>query len=103
MPWEARGPNQYFYHARRDHGRVRKQYVGRGIPAELAAEAVSERMAERVAYRAERAAVEPLERQTMAIFAGSRLLLEAALTVHGYWRHDRGSWRRKHVKGSSQV
>ena len=100
MPWE-RG---YYYRARKEDGRVRRQYVGRGPLAELLAEADAGdralRELDRRAARAERGRDNELDEQVKALEQAADLLAEAALLAAGYHRHRRGEWRKKRVRKS---
>ena len=92
MPWDRRG---YFYLSRRVGKRVTRDYFGRGPLAELAADLVAEMR------RAEAAAagrVEPLDAAAPPLrILGTWLDLAAAahLLAAGFYRHDRGPWRRR--------
>jgi hypothetical protein len=100
MAWEHRtGGRAYYYFRFRSQGRVRKVYVGKGAPAEVAAQTVDDRkatrLAEREALRAEVARLKPLERTMTALDDGCDLLCSAALSAAGYYQLDRGAWRRR--------
>ena len=103
MPWERRGRKEYFYYGVRTNGHLRKLFLGRGTPAKLAADLVAERKAHREVFKEWREAVKPLERQTAALWRVVRLVLEAALAVGGFRRHNRGEWRRKRASRSEPV
>jgi cob(I)alamin adenosyltransferase len=95
MGWE-RG---YYYRARKEGGRVVRQYVGKGTLAELAAETDAferqRREAERAAWRAERAELEALDAPLAELNHLADLLARAALVAAGYRQHNRGEWRRR--------
>jgi hypothetical protein len=102
MSWESREGREYYTRSRRVGGRIRRQYVGRGELAELAAAADASRRAqsrrqaeEQRAARARWQAAEQLLRQ---LDAGVELLAHAALLAAGYRQHARGAWRRRHVQ-----
>ena len=79
MSWERRRSAHYYYFGIRESGRVCKLYLGRGVEAELAADAVADKKAERALLRAEQAAIERLVQKTGTLSVGCRLIAEAAL------------------------
>jgi hypothetical protein len=98
MGWETRGNGSYYYRKVRDGGRVRSEYVGAGMIADMLAEvdADSRHDAEwrRQAWRAEVDA----ERRTAATLAEVDRMVQdmtaAALIAAGYHAHRR-QWRRQ--------
>lgn len=98
MGWETRANNRYYYRKRRVNGRVRSEYVGSGIFAELAAQMDEMDREDRERIRAEqmRARDEFMElsHQVDAINERLRSLTSAALMGAGWYMH-RGQWRRK--------
>jgi hypothetical protein len=102
MAWEKRNKGRrYFYRSERVGERVRKVYFGAGAAASVAADRVAEERAERAegaaALRIERDRVRPVERAVEALAAGTNLVLAAAMMSAGFYKHDRGAWRRKRV------
>jgi hypothetical protein len=99
MAWEQRGTHTYYYRSVRRHGRVTKEYLGTGSLAALVAAADTERQAQRQAqveaWRQAQAALEALERQIDAWWDLGTLELKATLYTEGYYRHDRGTWRKR--------
>ena len=97
MGWETRGNGRYYYRKVRDGGRVRSEYVGAGMIADMLAEvdADSRHDAEwrRQAWRAEVDA----ERHALATLAEvdaiTRALTAAVLITNGFHTHRR-QWRR---------
>jgi hypothetical protein len=96
MAFDRRG---YFYRSKRVGGGVRREYLGRGLAAELAAGIAqlerARREHDRQALRAERAEVEALDRPLRELDRLADLVARAALTAAGYRRHNRGEWRRR--------
>src|SRR5260370_42593592 len=100
VAWERRGSGVYFYRSVRDAGRVRKEYVGTGRIAELAAELGEldrlERKVER--FEAEEQLAMALEAcppdELLSAFSQQvdRMIADA-LTTAGFHRHKRGEWR----------
>ena len=98
MAWEKRGGKEYYYFGVRSGTRVKKLYVGRGVHAEIAAELLAERKSERAAAARIRAIESARRHRTVALFATTNVIMEAALAGEGYYRHNRGKWRRKRVQ-----
>ncbi len=98
MAWEKRGNQEYFYRHHKIGGRPRRIYFGRGERAEQAAAEDKQRRAEAEAQRAERALLEDLDDTTGLMATGIETLARAALTLSGFFRHQRGEWRRRHGK-----
>ncbi|QEH32108.1 hypothetical protein OJF2_05770 [Aquisphaera giovannonii] len=97
MGWQRRGNTLYYYAPRREGGRVRNRYFGRGPEAEALA-----RQAD--AARRERDHVAGLKRLlgcpdalVEELAGGADRLLEVTLLVSGYHRRDR-RWRPRHVR-----
>ena len=98
MAWETRGSSRYYYRKARDGGRVRSEYIGAGLVAEVLSEAdaLSRHDAEqqRQAWRAEVDA----ERRTAAALAEVDQMVQgmtaAVLIAAGYHTHRR-QWRRQ--------
>ena len=99
MAWESRGEASYFYAARREDGRVVKDYFGRGpaaeIAAELAAEAARLRAGSRGHVAAADARLKAARRAAFELAAECRSWSAEALGVVGYHRPNRGPWRRR--------
>lgn len=98
MAWEIRGERSYYYRAKRENGRVRKEYVGTGELADLLAEYdEAERQlakARERQVRIEIAAVLDGEAEAMTLAQGASSLVRASLYAAGYRQHKRGEWRR---------
>jgi len=95
MAWE-RG---YYYRVRRENGRVVRQYVGRGRPAEVMAkldalERVTKRL-DAAALRNEKTKLDALDADIEALIETTDLLANAALMAAGYHQHKRGEWRKR--------
>lgn len=95
MAWE-RG---YYYRARKENGKVIREYYGKGEAAELASQmdAINraDREADRAARRAEKAELEALDAPVKELDELADLLARAALLAVGFRQHKRGKWRRK--------
>lgn len=102
MGWDRRG---YYYQARKENGRVVRQYVGRGRIAELAAEwdAIEreEREAERAERRATRATFEALDDAINQFNDLADRLARVALVAAGFHQHKRGEWRKRRGRNES--
>lgn len=89
----------YYYRSVRRGGRPRRQYVGRGVGAELAALldslARERKQAEAAARRAERERLEAIDRPVEELDRLADLAARAALAAAGYRQHKRGEWRRR--------
>ncbi len=99
MGWEQRERGgSYYVRARRERGRVVKEYIGSGPLAELAAQedTLDRRRREEEArvWREERERLEALDRETRELNDLAELLAHAALLAAGYRQHERGEWRR---------
>ena len=92
MAWDPRG---YFYLSRRDGGRVRRVYCGRGPLAAAAAQDVARRHAAAADRRARRAAAAALDDDLDVAHRLLDLAGRAALLAAGCHQHQRGEWRRR--------
>lgn len=98
MGWETRGNGSYYYRKVRDGGRVRSEYVGAGMIADMLAEVDADsRHDAQVQQQARRAEVDA-ERRTAATLAEVDRMVQdmtaAALIAAGYHAHRR-QWRRQ--------
>jgi hypothetical protein len=95
MGWE-RG---YYYRVRKVHGRVVREYLGKGWLADLAAatdaHTRAEREARRETLREERAEQQAVEEILEALDERADLAARAALLAAGYHQHKRGEWRKR--------
>ena len=103
MAWEQRGTKRYYYRSVR-HGRhVTRTYIASGTRGMLAvaldAEARAERQAKAEAWQQARKDMEALDAQISAWWDTSNALIDTYLTAHGYYRHDRGTWRKRANSG----
>ena len=98
MPWARVGSRRYYYRSQRVAGRPVRRYVGTGPVAELAAAADELRKLKRAIEARERQGEQVRHRQAeaplLALCGVTDVLSRAALVAAGYYRHDRGAWRR---------
>jgi hypothetical protein len=101
MAWEQRGKQTYYYRSARVDGRPCRLYFGGGEAAQLVARSDEERRTER-----QRTAQSDADYQRKFLLAhmaigevanALNLLTSATLLVAGYYRHDRGPWRKRRV------
>lgn len=95
MGWEKRGNEFYYYRKVRKGGRVRSEYMGRGVYAQLCAKLIENGQLEREALRSEQQAEKEIDRQLETAGAAVSALTGAALHAAGYHRH-KGQWRKCH-------
>ena len=106
MAWEERRGSRYYYRSVRVGERVRKEYVGAGEAAELAAHADETLRSIRESKAAEgRAEVERLAELAapgaeLCEMAG--VLARAELVVAGYHRH-KGQWRFRRERSETDA
>ena len=98
MGWETRGNGRYYYRKVRDGGRVRSEYIGAGLAAEMLAEVDEfDRQRRQLEDEGRRAEVDA-ERHTAATLAEVDRMVQdltaAALIAAGYHAHRR-QWRRQ--------
>jgi len=103
MSWETRGGRgRYYTRSRRVNGRVIREYIGSGELAELIAEMDEilriKRDAERAAWRAEKERLQRLEQPLEELDRICNLLVKTSLEAEGYYRHNRGEWRKRRVR-----
>lgn len=102
MAWETRrnGRRYYYRSHRTTDGRVIKEYLGRGIHAQRAADTVASAQASQVTDRhlvaSERKYVAAAEATLGRLEMASHLMLDACLLVAGYHRRHR-IWRKKNA------
>lgn len=99
MGWEQRGGVRYYYRAKRDCGRVVKEYIGTGRVAELMATHDELERAERTAATD---AIQRAKTQLQELGAALTPLDEVAdtlaalvLVAAGFHRTNRGPWRKR--------
>jgi len=89
----------YYYRHVRINGRPVRVYVGTGPDAEKAAAEDAKRIAERRACEEQRQATEAAWDSTREALdklgTSLDLLTSAVLVAAGFYRHDRGLWRRR--------
>ena len=97
MALEYRAGRPYYYRHVRDGEKIRKEYVGSGIVAELASEAnriARERdAAEKDRNERELEHLEALMAPILELSQASEVLVRAEFVASGYHRH-KGAWRR---------
>ena len=99
-PWERRERGgSYYTRSRKVHGRVIREYVGGGILGQLAARMDAEerrrREEEAAAWRKEQERIEALAAPVEELSEYAEALARAALLAAGYYRHNRGDWRKR--------
>ena len=98
MGWEQRNGRSYYYRKVREGGRVRSEYNGSGMLAQICAaddEAKRrEQAAERAADHATRQAEAEIDRQLADAESALAALTDATLFAAGYHKH-KGQWRKK--------
>ncbi len=96
---EYRGDQAYYYRYRKEGGRVRRLYVGSGEQAEQAAAEDAARRAERKArgeaWAAERNRLDTIDAPLKNLVDGTLALARAQLMLAGFFRNDRGAWRKR--------
>jgi len=100
MAWETRnGRGRYYTRSKRVDGRVVREYLGTGLPAELAAETDAlgraQRLAECEAWNRRRAEIEATSAVVGRFAEGVRALTRSTLQAAGYHQHNRGEWRQR--------
>lgn len=98
MGWEQRRGRSYYYRKVRKGGRVRSEYVGSGMLAQLCAESDGcdrqERAAKRAADRATRQGEAEIDRQLADAESALGAMTHATLYAAGYHKH-KGQWRKR--------
>ena len=89
------GNGTYYYKSVREGCRVKSDYRGRGLIAELNALLGEQARLRRAAEREERQAVAEQEREIFAWFDDVEAVTQLAMTAAGYRRHNRGEWRKR--------
>ena len=95
MSWERRRQQLYYYRARREGGRVIKEYVGSGPAAVAAAKQDLARRAERAAEQERRQLDTILREQIAGVGDEADALVSAALLAAGFHRPQRKPWRKR--------
>ena len=99
MGWEKRGNKSYYYRKRREGGRVRSEYVGRGDVAQISVELIQndqrDRKTGREALRYAQQAEKAIDRQLATAEAAIYAITDAKLSSEGYHKH-KGQWRKRH-------
>src|SRR5262249_40574791 len=98
MAWHRAGLRRYYYRNQNVAGRSVRRYIGTGPVAELAAAADELRKLKRAVEARERQGEQVRHRQAeaplLSLCGVTDVLTRAALVAAGYYRHDRGAWRR---------
>ena len=105
MAWNKTGSRRYYYRSKRTQGRVVHEYFGDGHVAEMAATAAAVERLTREINRRERAEEQAkwraVDEAVIELCRVCDMAANAALIAAGYYRHDRGSWRRRREPGKS--
>jgi hypothetical protein len=99
MGWEFRrnGAGPYYIRTRKMHGQIVREYFGRGLAAQQAAEADAQQRALQAAYYAVQCHLEALETQVNAWYQRIEDLTKASLLIDGYHQHHRSEWRKRAI------
>ena len=100
MTWETRnGQGRYYTRSRRVNGHVVREYFGTGLVGELAASEDAERRAKRLternAWNTLKQETERVERLVDHVSECVSAFTQTTLVSAGYYRHNRGEWRRR--------
>jgi len=88
MGWVRRGKRKYYYRSRWVDGRVVKEYVGSGPEAEAEAKKAAQ-------WREFLRRVAEVEAILDRLDEVCNLAADAIMVAAGYYRHDRGPWRKR--------
>ena len=98
MGWETRGNGSYYYRKVRTGGRVRSEYVGAGLVADMLADIDNDGRHDAQVQQQARQAEAEAERRTAAALAEVDRMVQtmtaAVLIAAGYHTHRR-QWRRQ--------
>jgi hypothetical protein len=104
MHRDSRG---YWYQTKRNGQRVTREYIGRGLVADLTANLdQSDRDGvdvERAMRRAEIAKFDGLNRDVQTAFDAVQEVVKSTLEASGYHQHDRGQWRKRREQNTEQT
>ena len=106
MAWEERSGSRYYYRSVREGKRVRKEYVGAGEGAELAAQADQTmrriRELEAAEGRAEVERLAELVAPVARLCEMAEVLARAELVASGFYRH-KGQWRFRRERSETDA
>src|SRR5262245_32932344 len=95
MAWQKRGNHYYYYRSTKKKGRVVTEYLGSGSWAQQATLEDQVRHTARTQERQAQQAWEALESQIAALGKLTTLLSQSLLVDGGWYRHNRGEWRKR--------
>ena len=95
MAWVTKGRRRYFYRSRRVGERVVRDYFGGGALAEVAADLIDRLRRAREAHDRNAAQLDDADTRFRQFHARLDRAAAAHLLAAGYYRHDRGPWRRR--------
>ena len=99
MGWQKTGKYRYYLRYKKRNGQVYREYFGRGLAAELAAQADAllraKREAQRQACRAMDARLDAVDGPAGAFDVTCGLLMSAVLLAAGFYRQDMHAWRQR--------
>lgn len=103
MGWDQ---GRYYTRSKKVNGRVRREYIGTGRLAQLAAQMDAmereRRLLQAMELRHEKAELADIEADLKALAEAIDLVAHAALAAAGYRQHKRGEWRkRREQKGNT--
>jgi hypothetical protein len=97
MGWQTCGKYRYYLRCRKRDGKIYRDYFGRGLVADLAAQADAIRQAEleaqRKACRAIDSRLDAAERPAADFVGLCRLAMSAVLLAAGFYQQDKHAWR----------
>src|SRR4051794_9120309 len=101
MPWYVYRGRSYYSRFERRGGVVRRVHIGSGPVAQLAAALDARRRAERLerdqAWRTEEARHAAADGALGSFTGRVDEMVRGTLESAGYYRHDRGEWRRRRM------
>ncbi len=98
MGWRTVSGHKYFYLSCRFYDEVRTTYLGNGAVAKREALKLEQRKQARVARRGAKADIARLREFGEQTSGEIDLLVRVTLTVAGFYRHNRGPWRRRRYR-----
>ena len=95
MAWQRRGNHLYYYRSTKHRGKVTTHYLGSGLRAHQTALEDQARHTARIQERQEQQAWEALDARVATLNTLTTLLSHSLLVDGGWYRHNRGEWRKR--------